>query len=320
VTQAPVFPRIANGAGFVRWRSAPENWMALVQAIAQLEGIPARNPAAFGGGTNLVIDLDGRSVLKLFPPFYRGQFDSERATLRQLAGRLAIPIPALIAEGESDGWCWLIVSRLEGIVGSEVWPALTERDKERVLRQIGKTIAGVQAVPLGALAEIRPSWPDFLAGQVKGCVARHRAQGLAPHFLSEIPALLADVDAVVPGGPCVILTGEWIPENFLLAETGDGWSLAAVIDFGDVMTGWKEYDLLGPIAFMCAGKPGRVRSLIEGYGLSTEDCDAAMRRRLLLLMLLHGASDLRNVMIDGWETKVDSLHDLNELIWNTADD
>ena len=33
----------------------------------------------------------------------------------------------------------------------------------------------------------------------------------------------------------VILTGEWIPENLLLIETSNGWKLAAVIDFGDVM-------------------------------------------------------------------------------------
>ncbi|WP_414633679.1 phosphotransferase [Paracoccus marcusii] len=46
-----------------------------------------------------------------------------------------------------------------------------------------------------------------------------------------------------------------IPENLLLTETSTGWKLAAVIDFGDVMTGWREYDLLGPSTFMCAGVP-----------------------------------------------------------------
>jgi aminoglycoside/choline kinase family phosphotransferase len=37
--------------------------------------------------------------------------------------------------------------------------------------------------------------------------------------------------------PPVILTGEYIPENFLLSRDGGGWHLAGLIDFGDVMTG-----------------------------------------------------------------------------------
>jgi len=37
-------------------------------------------------------------------------------------------------------------------------------------------------------------------------------------------------------------------ENFLLSRDSGGWRLSGLIDFGDVMTGWGEYDLLGPSA------------------------------------------------------------------------
>ena len=66
----------------------------------------------------------------------------------------------------------------------------------------------------------------------------------------------------------MILTGEYIPENFLLEPRRRGWGLSGLFDFGDVMTGWGEYDLLGPSAFMTAGMPRRVRSLFEGFGYS----------------------------------------------------
>ncbi|CAN7684452.1 aminoglycoside phosphotransferase family protein [Bosea sp. LjRoot90] len=115
--------------------------------------------------------------------------------------------------------------------------------------------------------------------------------------------------------PHVILTGEWIPENFLLAEELGQWRLAALIDFGDVMTGWGEYDLLGPSAFMCAGLPNRVRCLLEGYGLERKMLNAEMRRRLLTLMVLHRASDLRHIYIDGWEARISKLADLETVIW-----
>ena len=71
--------------------------------------------------------------------------------------------------------------------------------------------------------------------------------------------------------PPVILTGEYIPENFLLSRETAGWRLAGLIDFGDVMTGRGEYDLLGPSAFMTAGMPRRVHSLFEGFGYSSTD-------------------------------------------------
>ena len=74
--------------------------------------------------------------------------------------------------------------------------------------------------------------------------------------------------------PPVILTGEYIPENFLLSRDGSGWHLAGLIDFGDVMTGRGEYDLLGPSAFMTAGVPRRVRRLFEGFGYSAADINA----------------------------------------------
>ena len=77
-----------------------------------------------------------------------------------------------------------------------------------------------------------------------------------------------------------------------MTRAGDNWRLAGLIDFGDVMTGWREYDLLGPGSFMAAGMPGRVRSLFRGYGYTQADITPALRRRLMALALLHRASDL----------------------------
>ena len=116
--------------------------------------------------------------------------------------------------------------------------------------------------------------------------------------------------------PPVILTGEYIPENFLLANDGGAWRLAGLIDFGDVLTGWGEYDLLGPSAFMAAGRPGRVRSLFEGFGYLRSDINFALKRRLMALMMLHRASDpIRHICIEGWQQQADDLVQLQELIW-----
>ena len=114
----------------------------------------------------------------------------------------------------------------------------------------------------------------------------------------------------------MILTGEYIPENFLLSRDGGDWHLAGLIDFGDVMTGRGEYDLLGPSAFMTAGHPRRVRSLFEGFGYSSADIDPALKRRLMALMLLHRSSNLNaHICIEDWQQKAGDLFELQELLW-----
>ncbi|MBR1179783.1 aminoglycoside 3'-phosphotransferase/choline kinase family protein [Bradyrhizobium sp. KB893862 SZCCT0404] len=296
-------------------RADRARWLPVALDIARGHGLDVGAPHIFATGTNLVVGLGERLILKIFPPLLRSQFLSERGSLTQLAGRLSLPIPEIVAEGVRDGWPYLVITRLSGTLGAEAWPHLPEQQKERVLRQIGETIASVQRAPLGPLETIEPRWDDFMRAQMQGCGARHKRLGLAPKFLEGLDDLLRDAAALVPmDAPPVILTGEYIPENFLLACDDGNWSVAGLFDFGDVRAGWRDYDLLGPSAFMAAGRPGRVRNLLEGFGYAR--LDYALKRRLMALMLLHHASDLNShICIDGWQERAGDLVELQELIW-----
>ncbi|MET4215317.1 hygromycin-B 7''-O-kinase [Bradyrhizobium sp. LB7.2] len=308
-------PHFADAESFRAWRSTSSQWLPIALDIARSHGFDSGSPLVFATGTNLVVGLSDRLILKIFPPLLRAQFVSERGSLTQLAGRLDLPIPEIVAEGERDGWPYLIITRLVGRLGSEVWPQLAEAQKERVLRQIGETIASVQRASLGPLAQIQPRWDHFMRAQMLGCKARHTRLGLAPKFLAGLDDLLRDAAKLIPmDAPPVILIGEYIPENFLLACRDDQWSLAGLFDFGDVLTGWRDYDLLGPSAFMAAGRPGRVRNLLEGFGYAK--LDFALKRRLMALMLLHRASDLNShICIEGWQEQANDLVELQDLIW-----
>ncbi|MGY3237278.1 MULTISPECIES: aminoglycoside phosphotransferase family protein [unclassified Bradyrhizobium] len=308
-------PAFADTLAFRTWRSGPQQWLPIALDIARSHGLDTSAPHVFSTGTNLVVGLNDKLILKIFPPLLRAQFVAERGSLTQLAGRLHLPIPEIVADGERDGWPYLIITRLAGTLGSEAWPSLPEAQKERVLGQIGETIAAVQRVPLGPIAEIEPRWDAFMRAQMRGCRARHRRLGLAPKFLEGLDDLLRDAATLIPmDAPPVILIGEYIPENFLLACDGGNWSLAGLFDFGDVRAGWRDYDLLGPSAFMAAGRPGRVRSLLEGFGYPNPDF--ALKRRLMALMLLHQASDLNShICIEGWQQQANDLIELQELIW-----
>ena len=310
-------PALTDYEALRPWRADPAQWLPIARDIARGHGLTCAAPHVFSTGTNLVIALDEKLILKIFPPFLRGQFDSERSTLAQLRGRLRVAIAETIVEGERDGWPYLVITRLSGVLGADAWPSLPEGDKERVLAEIGETIAEVQRAPIGALARIEPDWSTFMRGQIAGCRARHERLGLPEKFLDGLDGLLRDAATLIPlDKPPVILTGEYIPENFLLSRDGSGWRLAGLIDFGDVMTGRGEYDLLGPSAFMTAGMPRRVRSLLEGYGYSSADIDPDLKRRLMALMLLHRFGDpTRQISIEGWKERAGDLFELQDLLW-----
>jgi hygromycin-B 7''-O-kinase len=310
-------PRLANIEAFRAWRADASQCLPAALDIARSHGLPHGDPQLFSTGTNLVVALDDRLILKIFPPLLRDQFVSERLSLSQLRGRLRLPIPEIVIEGERDQWPYLVITRLRGIVGSEVWPALPEDEKERVLRQLGETIAEVQRVPPGDLSGVGLPWADFISRQIEGCRARHARLGPPQKYLDGLDHILRDAREIIPlDAQPVILTGEYIPENLLLSCDGGHWQLAGLFDFGDVMTGWKEYDLLGPSAFMTAGLPRRVDSLFRGFGYSQGDIDSTLKRRLMALLLLHRASDpVRHICIEGWQEKARDLFELQDLLW-----
>jgi hygromycin-B 7''-O-kinase len=310
-------PNLSNSRTFQAWRADASQCLPVALDIARSHGLPDADPYLFSTGTNLVVGLGDGLILKVFPPLLRSQFVSERMSLAQLRGRLGIPIPEIMIEGERDQWPYLVITRLPGILGTQAWPALPEDQKERVLGQIGETIAEVQRVPVGELSRIEPRWDQFIAQQIEGCRVRHQRLGLPQKYQDGLDDILRDAAALIPmDAPPVILTGEYIPENFLLNSEGGNWRLSGLIDFGDVMTGWGEYDLLGPSAFMTAGMPRRVRSLFAGFGYSNADFDAVLKRRLMALLLLHRASDpVRHICIEGWQQKAADLFELQELLW-----
>ena len=94
------------------------------------------------------------------------------------------------------------------------------------------------------------------------------------------------------------------------------WRLSGLFDFGDVMTGLGEYDLLGPSAFMTAGMPGGCAACSRVSAIRAPISHPTMKRRLMALMLLHRFSDpIRHICIEDWQEKAGDLVELQELLW-----
>src|SRR5258708_2045742 len=122
-------PDLPSIKAFHLWRAEPSQWLAIAIDIARSHSLPCADPHVFANGTNLVVGLDPRLILKIFPPLLRHQFVSERAALLQLHGRLSVPIPQIVMEGERNGWPYLVMTRMNGVLGTEAWAGLPEDQK-----------------------------------------------------------------------------------------------------------------------------------------------------------------------------------------------
>lgn len=306
-------------------------WRGVIESLAAEHS--AEPVVQMEAGTVLVALLGSTLAIKLYPPFLRDHFNFECAMLGRLgersgehsggrsSGRLQVPTPRLLKTGEREGWPWLLMSQLHGEPLTAVWPKLDEPAKCALLSTLGALAAEVHALPVGDMARHAPPWADFLAGQRARCHGRQQRTGLPPHLLLQLDSfLLGDL----PVGPDVILTGEYTPMN-LLAQHG---RLSGMFDFGDGLVGPREYDWLGPMAFLAAGHAGRCSAFMDGYGAATGAATgattgattgaifgAAERLALLRLLLLHRYSNLSaQLAVPGWQ-QAPSFEALAGLIW-----
>src|ERR1043166_6188049 len=110
-------PDFADYDSFRLWRNDAAKSLPAAIDIARSHGLPCAAPHAFVTGSNFVIGLDERLTRKIFPPLLRRQFVSERAALSALRGRVTVAIPEIVVEGERDGWPYLVITRVPGVLG-----------------------------------------------------------------------------------------------------------------------------------------------------------------------------------------------------------
>src|ERR1700676_5737777 len=137
----PSLPSVATIEAFRAWRGAASRCLPAALDIARSHGLPHGDPHLFPTGTNLVVALDDKLVLKIFPPMLRHQFASERSSLSQLRGRISVPIPEIVLEGERDRWPYLVITRLSGMIGGQAGPTLPGHQKRRCLSGMGEPTA-----------------------------------------------------------------------------------------------------------------------------------------------------------------------------------
>jgi hygromycin-B 7''-O-kinase len=253
-----------------------------VRALCAALGVTGE-PARYPGGS-LPVYAIGDLVLKLFPPVHVEELPVESGVLAAVRGRLPVPTPAVHAAGTFQRWGYVLMDRLPGVPLSACWSGLDRTDRDAIADQLGETIAALHAVPIPAIADWwPPDWPEFVAGQVDGCAGRHRALGLSPEWVAQIPEFLAGIPL---GGERPVLLHTEIMNEHLLVTDG---RLTGLIDFEPAMRGAPEYDFVGPAVLLADGDARFYGRMLRAYGITP---DEELRRRLMAWTLLHYYSNM----------------------------
>jgi hygromycin-B 7''-O-kinase len=259
----------------------------------------------YASGSLPVFAVDDH-VIKLFPAKAGSHFETEKAALARIDGKLSIPTPRLLAAGERDDWLYVVMSRLRGQSLAEAWPVLSSDDRHRLLHDVGTGLSELHATATSDLPALAVDWPQFLRDQRESCRARQAAKGLDALWLEQIDDYL---ERWVPcdDGRRVLLHTEVMREHLLVDELDGHWQLTGLVDFEPAMVGAPEYELTAVPIFVACGEPGLLGMAFDGYGIQR---DETLPFRLMAYALLHRYSNLRwylERLSSGGNTTLESL-------------
>ncbi|MDF3054977.1 MAG: hypothetical protein K0Q74_884 [Gammaproteobacteria bacterium] len=315
--EKPILPLIHSFEEYEKFKQQTESLEDAAKKIIYRHQLPDLPLALFSEGTNVVFAYGKNQVIKIFPPFHQNQYQSERLVLQQVQNKLPVKTPTLQYHGELSGWPYIVTSQLQGTLLETLWEGMSHANKATILSELGTLIKEVHALPIDGLEAIDSHWEQFIEKQIAHCVKQHQSNQLPEELLQQIPDFLDSAKAILPKiNRPVILTGEYTPMNLLVKQLDGTWHIDGLIDFGDAMLGLPEYDLLGPGAFLIQGDKALLKNFLIAYGYTREKLTKNLSRQLTTLMLLHQYSNLNiQVRIAGWEKKVKTIEDLENLVW-----
>ncbi len=309
----PILPAAETVEEYESLPRDPEPYLPAVEVVRGRHGLASGPVVKFTNGSTPIFSVGEEHVVKLFAPIYALETVTERAFLEFLHGRLPLPTPGFIAEGELEGWRYIVMERLPGEELRTVWNDLDRAERLHLTRLLGEATAALHTLDPAPLPIDGAAWHAFIEAQRNGCVERQRRLGLGEAWLQMIPAFLDGVK-VDDSAPVVPLHTEIMPDHVLVRREQGEWKLTGMIDFEPSTVGVAEYDLASVGLFHARGDGEILRDFLLAYGYPESALNVELGRRIMLYTLLHRYSSMpwymRFMPADDAATTLEGLADL----------
>jgi len=233
-------------------------------------------------GSNILFDLGGSGILKVFSRDERDFRENEALFLRTLPGRLPVRVPELLHSGEHRGYPYLIMQAAAGVPLKSAWDDLDEMGRSSVCQQLGRLVKELHSIPSNTVEGCVPVWGTFIESQKERLAENHARYGLDPGRIQEILEFVDDWDPVEMYEPAVVCHTELMREH-LFIELRDGAPvLSALIDFEPSMLAVPQYEMCAVGLFITAGDPHLYGSFLDSYASGADMSVTTIMRMLLL--------------------------------------
>jgi hygromycin-B 7''-O-kinase len=314
-------PLVAGAADYSR-HFRDEVWQEAAALICQRHQIHYNSLRRSAQGENIIFFIDDQWVLKIYAPF-RNVYLREKGALDFAHHKLSIETPGIVHTGEIEGWAYIVMTQLHGLLMREAWSDIRWHERLEIVSRLGVALSELHshAAPLHDGAGGR-SWDQFIEHQARTCVERQRDCGASQRWLERLPAYLTERLNLLPVKPkTALLHGDVHPGNVLLAQRCGRWQVTGLFDFGDSLCGFHEYEFVAPGVLMVQGNRELQRALLLAYGYTEAQLDLNLRARLMLLTILYECSDLRKYALRLRPEALQlTLDELETAIWTFVDE
>lgn len=257
------------------------------EAIAARHGLAASELSFLERGTHFVW-ATRRSVIKLFVPLW-GEDASLETTLLEMVAGTALPVPQLDAQGEVDGWPYVVMSRVPGERIGVAWQTLDDGGRSRLASHLGESMAALASLPPQRLQARAIAQDALIAERVERVLVDQRERGGDEALESELRRFVAELPHLMPAGE-VVLHADLTDDNVLVS----GDRVTGIIDFADAFVGPWTYELAAPACFVTRGSPAYRDAMFRGRGLEpTPELIATTRAWAILHRYSHVARMMR---------------------------
>jgi hygromycin-B 7''-O-kinase len=272
-------------------------WQPALDEIARRHELPAGPWERASLGRNIVF-LSDTVVVKLGPPCWPDEMPYEVTVLQDIAGRLPVQTPALLAHGNLDYWDYLVQARLPGTNLHSLWNTLPPVERIDLAQQHGILMAALHALPVESFSpSLLFDWQTMLTLQRASCIDSMAQSGISGPLLAHAEEYLATVEAeLFAESPFVALHGDLTHLNLLVEHNGERWQITSLIDWGDIKIGPRSHELISPCMHMYRGDKEALAAWYAAYGLPTGEERQQLFRRATARIMLYYAGELAGML------------------------